>query len=115
MKKFRDAVADNPELKNNPSLGSLRKDAPEGAHDVLQAALRNRLQADHDTRPESLSRLAQANFDLGILTEEIGDKQDALVAYRESLAIRRKLADTNPKTPQFLDDLASGHFHAAPC
>jgi hypothetical protein len=63
---------------------------------VFFRALRDRLQADHSTRAESLVRLAQANFDLGNLTNEIGDKQDALHDYRESLAIRQKLADATP-------------------
>ena len=35
--------------------------------------MRDRLQADRDTRPESLARLAQASFDLGELISEIGD------------------------------------------
>ena len=67
VKKFRDAVADNPELKNNPALESLRKTLLKEPLAFFKA-LRDRLQADRDTRPESLARLAQASFDLGDLT-----------------------------------------------
>ena len=104
----RDAVADKPELKNNPALETLRKTLLKEPLAFFKA-LRDRLQADRDTRPESLARLAQASFDLGNLTDEIGDKQDALIAYRESLAIRQKLADANPAVTEFQSDLAASH------
>jgi len=105
VKKFRDAVADNPELKNNPSLKSLRKTLLKEPLAFFRS-LRAGLQADGDTKPESLARLAAASFELGTLTNEIGDKQDALIAYRESLEIRQKLADANPGVIAFQSDLA---------
>ena len=108
MKKFRNAVADNPELKNNPALESLRKTLLKEPLEFFKA-LRDRLQADRDTRPESLAAWRQARFDMGMLTGEIGDKQDALIAYRESLAIRQKLADANPASIQFQSELAASH------
>jgi len=95
VKKFRDAVANNPELKSNPALEPLRKTLLKEPLAFFKA-LRDRLQADHDTRTESLHRLAQASLDLGLLTSEIGDKQDALIAIREAEAIYRKLAEGAP-------------------
>ena len=41
--------------------------------------------------------------------DEIGDKQDALRAYEESLAIRERLARENPSVTQFQSDLAASH------
>jgi len=73
--------------------------------------MRDRLQADRETTPDSLARLASANFDLGQITNEIGDKQDALRAYKESLAIRVRLARENPSVTLFHSDLANSHHN----
>ncbi len=108
VKKFRDAVANNPELKNNPALETLRKRLLKEPLAFFKD-LRNRLQADRDTRPESLDRLAAAGFELGALTREIGDQQDALIAYRECLVILQKLADANPAVTRFGFNLAKCH------
>ena len=64
MKRFRDAMAGEPELKNNPALDALRKRLLKEPL-AFFSTLRDRLQADRDTRPESLARLAEASFDLG--------------------------------------------------
>ena len=106
VKRFRDAVTGEPQLKNNPALQGLRKRLLKEPLAFFRS-LRERLQADHDTRTESLARLADASFALGDLTDEIGDKQDALIAYAESLAIRERLADANPSVSAFQSDLAS--------
>ncbi len=95
VKRFRDAVADEPVLLGTPALGDLRRRLLKEPLAFFKA-LRDRLQADRDTRPESLARLAQASFDLGRLSHAIGDEEDALTAFRESLAIRQKLADAEP-------------------
>jgi tetratricopeptide (TPR) repeat protein/tRNA A-37 threonylcarbamoyl transferase component Bud32 len=108
VKKFRDAVANEPELKNTPALDSLRKRLLKEPLAFFRA-LRDQLQADHETRAESLARLAQAGFDLGGLIDEIGDKQDALIAHQEALAVRKRLADTNPAVTEFQSDLAASH------
>jgi tetratricopeptide (TPR) repeat protein len=108
VKRFRDAVIDNAELKNNPQLEPLRKTLLKEPLSFFQS-LRGRLQADKDTRPESLARLASAAYELGGLTAEIGDKEDALKAYRESLAIWQKLADAHPGVSEFQSSLARSH------
>jgi serine/threonine protein kinase len=105
VKKFRDAVANNPELKNNPALESLRKTLLKEPLAFFKA-LRDRLQADNDTRPESLARLAVAAHELADLTDEIGDKRDAIRAYRESLAIRERLARDHPTISEFSKKVA---------
>ena len=110
VKQFGDVIANEPELKKTPALEGLRKRLLNEPLAFFRA-LREQLQSDRDTRPESLQRLAQAGFDLGSLTNEIGDKQDALIAYREALAIQRKLADANPSVTEFQSDLASSHYN----
>ena len=95
MKRFGDAVAGNPALKNNPTLESLRKELLKEPLGFFKA-LRDQLQVDRETRPESLRRLGASAFELARLTVEIGDMQDALIAFREAQAISRKLVDANP-------------------
>jgi len=45
----------------------------------------------------------------GQLTDEIGDKEEALIAYQESLAIRQRLARENPSVAEFPTELAQSH------
>ena len=108
VKKYADAVRETPELKNNPSLSRLRATLLKEPQAFFKR-LRDRLQADRETKPDSLARLAAASSDLGDLTSEIGDKQDALRAFEESLAIRELLARENPSVTQFQSDLAQSH------
>ena len=110
VKRFRDAVAGNPELKDNPGLGSLRKALLKEPLAFFRS-LRDRLQGDGDTRPESLARLADASYELGVLTAEVGDEQDALAAHREALAIRRRLVEAYPDVELYRRDLARSHLH----
>ena len=108
VKRFGDAVASEQELKNNPALDGLRKRLLNEPLAFFKD-LRDRLQSDRDTTSESLARLAHASFDLGKLTGQIGDKQNALIAYRESLPIFQKLADANPAVTEFQRDLARSY------
>ena len=108
VKRFGDVVRDTPELKNTPALAPLRAKLLKEPQAFFKR-LRDRLQADRQTTPESLARLASASFDLGRVTDEIGDKQDALRAYEESRAIRERLARENPSVTQFQSDLAASH------
>ena len=86
VKRFRDAVTENPELKNTPALEGLRKALLKEPLAFFRG-LRQRLQADRATRPESLARLAAVIHDYAHLTDEIGDKRDGLKAHDDSLAI----------------------------
>ena len=62
VKRFGDAVAGEPELKNITALEPLRKRLLKEPLAFFKD-LRDRLQADRDTRPEALDRLASASFD----------------------------------------------------
>ncbi|MFO1064082.1 MAG: hypothetical protein U0892_09480 [Pirellulales bacterium] len=73
VKRFGDAIADNAELKNSPNLEPLRKELLKEPIGFFRT-LRERLRGDKDPRPESLARLANAAFDLGELTDEIGER-----------------------------------------
>ncbi len=108
VRRYGDVVRDTRELKDTPSLAKLRATLLKEPQ-VFFKELRNRLQADQETTPESLARLATASFDLGDLTKDIGDKEDALRAYEESMAIRQRLARENPSVTAFQIELAASH------
>ena len=98
-------VAKEPLLKDTPEIEALRSKL---LHEPLAffRTLRDRLQADGDTRPESLVRLAAASYELGKLSAEIGDMRDALTAHRVTLAIRRQLVDAHSGVITYQSDLA---------
>jgi serine/threonine-protein kinase len=104
VKRFRDAVADNPRLKDDPELEDLRKALLKEPLAFFRS-LRERLQADRDTRPESLARLGGAIHEYAHLTEEVGDQEDGLRAHEDSLAIWRGLARDEPDNPEYLHGL----------
>jgi serine/threonine-protein kinase len=112
VKRFREAVANEPLLKDTRELDELRKRLLKEPLAFFRA-LRERLQADRDTRSDSLARLAAASLDLGELTNEIGDKQDALAAFRESLAISQELVTNHPAVAEYQHDLARSHHYLA--
>ncbi len=110
VKRFGAVVTNEPELKNAPGLAPLRQRLLKEPRAFFRE-LRGRLQAGGDTRPETLHRLVDADFDLGDLTNEIGDKQDALASYREALAICRKLVEAEPSSIKYRIDLAQSHHN----
>jgi serine/threonine-protein kinase len=110
VKRYGDVVRETPELKNEPGLASLRATLLKEPQTFF-TRLRGRLQADRQTTPQSLARLAAANDYLGQLTNEIGDRQDALRAHEEALAIRQRLARRYPSNPDFQFALAES-YHA---
>jgi eukaryotic-like serine/threonine-protein kinase len=108
MNKFRDAVSANAELKNRPELDALRKALLKEPREFFRT-LRDQLQADRDTRPEALARLAAANSNLARTTAEIGSAPDALESYAESRAILERLARDHPAVAQYWSDLAGSY------
>ncbi len=106
VRRYGDVVRTTPELKNNAALAELRATLLKEPQAFFKS-LRDRLQADRETSPDSLARLAAASFELGHLTDEIGDKEDALRAYEESRAIRERLAREEPAVIGFQSDLAT--------
>ena len=83
VKRFGDVIRASPELKNNPSLAPLRSSLLREPQAFFKG-LRDRLEADKETSPDSLDRLATASTDLGNITNEIGDRQDALRDYERA-------------------------------
>jgi len=108
VRRYGEVVRETPELKNNPGLSKLRATLLKEPQAFFQR-LRDRLQADQETTTDSLHRLAEASYDLGSLTNEIGDKQDALRAYEESLVIQKRLARASPSVTEFQRELAGRH------
>jgi serine/threonine-protein kinase len=110
VRHFRDVIAEEPLLKNEPALQALRNRLLNGPRTFFQS-LRAQLQADKDTRPEALARLAAAGFDLARLMDEIGDKREALRCHEESMAILTRLARGSPRESRFQSDLARSHLN----
>jgi serine/threonine-protein kinase len=105
-KRFRDVVVEEPVLKNNPALEELRKKLLKEPLAFFQS-VRAQLQADNETRPEALARLAEVAHDYAHLTQEIGDIQDGLHSHVESLAILEKLVRANPAKTEYWQGLAA--------
>jgi eukaryotic-like serine/threonine-protein kinase len=110
VRRYGDVVRETRELKDEPSLAKLRATLLKEPQ-VFFKRLRERLRADRETTPDSLARLAQASSDLGKLTAEIGDKEDGLRAYEESLAIFVLLARDDPLVAEFQAGLARSHYN----
>ena len=106
VRRYGEVVRETPELQNNPALASLRATLLKEPQTFFKR-LRDRLQADRVTTRDSLGRLADASFALGHLTSEIGDKQDALRSYEDSLAIRKRLSSEDPSNTKCQSDLAA--------
>jgi len=111
VRRFGDAVSKNPELKNNPRLESLRKELLKEPLTFFKV-LRDQLQSSRDTRPGALAAFADAGEDLAYLTEEIGDREDALRTARQSLVIREQLADESPDSAELQAKVARSHFRS---
>ncbi len=92
IKNFEQAVVGNPLLKNDAKLKPLRDTLLKQPLDFSRK-LREMLQADGDTRPESIRRLAEATYSLAYTTSEIGDQTDAIRGYEEALAVFQRLVD----------------------
>jgi len=105
VKHFRDVVVEDAVLKNNPALGDLRKKLLKEPLEFFKL-LREQLQADTETRPEALARLAEAAHDYAHVTQEIGDIQDGLRSHVESLAIWEKLVREHPAKAEYQQGLA---------
>ena len=105
VQRFRDVVVEERVLKNNPAFKELRKRLLKEPLAFFQSS-REQLQADHDTRPEALARLANTMHDYAHLTEEIGDIQDGLRSHVESLAIWERLVRDHPAKTDYQQGLA---------
>jgi serine/threonine protein kinase/tetratricopeptide (TPR) repeat protein len=108
VKRFREVVVAEPALTSNPDLRPLRNKLLKEPLAFFHS-LREELQADQTSRPEALSRLADAISELAHLTEQIGDKQDALRSHQDSLTIFERLAHEHPGVDEFQRRLAQSH------
>ena len=105
VKHFRDIVVEEPVLKNSPALGELRKKLLKEPLAFFRS-FREQLQADNETNPDALARLANAGHDYAHLAEEIGDIHDGLRSQVESLSIWEKLVRDHPATAEYENGLA---------
>lgn len=112
VKRFGDIVTKNSELKNSPELGSLRTELLREPLTFFKS-LRERLEAEKDVRPEAMARLGGAAFELGKLTSQIGDKQNAIQSINEAIAIQQKLARENPSVKEYQMDVAANQSNLA--
>ncbi len=112
VKRFHDAVVNEPGLMNTTELQGLRRRLLSEPL-AFYRSLRARLQNDADARPEFLVRLARSSIDLGNLIGEIGNTRDALDVYLEAQAIYRKLAEAYPHLTEYQAGLASCDNHIA--
>jgi serine/threonine-protein kinase len=108
VKKFRDAVSTNPELKYRTELNALRKTLLKEPLEFF-GQLRDQLQADGDTRPEALSSLAGATLNLAKTTREIGSIPDAIRSYGDSIDIMERLVREHPTIARYQRELAVCH------
>ncbi len=114
VKRFGDAVTDNAELKEVPSLESLRKTLLKEPLAFFKD-LRERLQADADTTKEALARLAQASSDLGRLFENMANIdldamrfETARERLKQAVIWQKKALAANPRNQTYRKHLV-GH------
>ena len=105
VKKYGEVIRNTPELKNNQSLSRLRKNLLAAPYAFFQS-LQDRLKDETHTNPVSLRRLAEASFELGLLSGEINEKEDALYAFKQARASWNRLTQLDPANPDYQVGLA---------
>ncbi len=93
LQRFREVVWGNLDLRNRPDLGDLRKKLLAEPIRFFEQ-LRDELQQSRDTSPAMTLKLGRANLELATLSNEIGSKSDAIVAYQQVIATLGPLADS---------------------
>ncbi len=106
VRKYTEVMQEEPLLKDTPELEELRKRLMRPPLEFFRT-LRERLQADRNTRPESLVRLAEAAHDYAHLADEVGDKKDGLNAHEDSLAIWERLTREDRRNADYRSRLAT--------
>src|SRR5262249_31415946 len=113
VKRFRDAwsaVGDyltkvsQEKLLDVPGMQPLRKELVGTA-----LAYYRKFIAQHAEDPGYRSRLADAHERLGMITDLIGTKPDALADHRAALDLRGALARESPDVPEYQQGLAKSH------
>jgi eukaryotic-like serine/threonine-protein kinase len=85
VRKFREAVDNNLDVRNRPDLAGLRKTLL-GEPLKFFERLREDLQNSRDTSHATTLKLGKANLELAILLDQIDSKPNALRAYEEVIA-----------------------------
>jgi len=62
-------------------------------------------------RRNSITPLRTSCCNTRLVVERVGNKEEAVNLYEESLAIRKKLATDNPAVTRYVSDLAASHNH----
>ena len=105
VKKYVEAIRKTPELMGNESLSQLRKNLLAEPYAFYQN-LQDRLKNENQTNLNSLRRLAEASFELGLLSSEVGDRDGALDALEQARTSWSRLAQIDPANSQYRLDLA---------
>jgi serine/threonine-protein kinase len=82
---FQKAVEDNLDVKDRPDLKPLRRALLQAPLDFYKR-LRQDIQSSREARPEALTRLADATYQLALLSREVDSRRQALASYREAVA-----------------------------
>lgn len=95
VRRFRDAIVENQQLRDQAELQPLRARLLEEALRYFRE-LRDRLSADQETNPQSLPRLARAALDVAILTERLDDPDQAIELYNDALRMFEEQVRDDP-------------------
>jgi tetratricopeptide (TPR) repeat protein len=95
VRKFREAVDTNLDVRNRPDLAGLRKKLL-GEPLKFFEQLRGDLQEGGDTGHATTLKLGKANLELAILLAQIGSKPDAVQACQEAIATLGPLEALTP-------------------
>jgi serine/threonine-protein kinase len=110
IENFRKAVEENVDVKNRPELAPLRKALLRSPQDFYRE-LRRDIEASREAQPESLARLAQAEFGLAEITKQIDSVPDAIRSYQEAIDILSALARGQPAATTYRSDLAQAYYN----
>jgi serine/threonine-protein kinase len=105
VRRFRDAVTEEPALLDSPELEDLRNRLLKEPFAFFKT-LSDQLRASGDTREESLASLARAVSELGELGLLVGDRAEAIESLRESAKLWEQLAQAHPEGPSYEANLA---------
>ncbi len=109
VRRFGEVIRENPELKSAPGLGPLRRQLLEEPINFFRD-LNDRLRRDQDATPESLARLASASSMLGLLLEQVGNKEEALRSYRQAESVWGRLHAADAGNLRYRVELARQRY-----
>jgi len=105
VENFRQAVADNPEVRARSDLGPLRRALLEPPLEFYRQ-LREEIEADGDAQPGALLQLAKVIFALAGITAQIDSEPSAIRSYHEGIGILTAIVRSNPEIREARETLA---------